>query len=284
MKKVIQLINDGQHNEGTISGWKRWADKFTLVDSWADADPEVPMVFGANLVSREHREWLKLKRPCFVMNRQMLGQWATKHREYARIAVNSYGNTKLGPMPHDRWTNMNLEIQPWKVNKVINVLIAPPRKSIIYWQGMNGVDWAEPIKKRLELEGANVRIRPKTGKKGAQHFGDLDRGVTGLFGTDGEFEWADLVVSYSSAITAEAFWYGKKVISLGVCPTWVACDNTLDNWQDPTEPANRSLWAHHVSWLQFKYPEWETGDAQEMTVHYQGWPTEVEMPDNPIIG
>jgi hypothetical protein len=99
-----------------------------------------------------------------------------------------------------------------------------------------------------------------------------------------DFDWADLVISYSSAITAEAFWYGKKVISPGVCPTWVACDNRFKHWSDPTEPANRELWHEHMGWIQFTNEEWASGEAQELTVQYQGWPTEVTAVDNPYYG
>jgi hypothetical protein len=64
-------------------------------------------------------------------------------------------------------------------------------------------------------------------------------------------DWADLVVSQSSAITCEAFWYGKKVISTEPCPTWAAGRTTLEDWANPTEPALRAAWHEHIAWCQY---------------------------------
>lgn len=272
MKKIVQWVRDAGYEPGFIDGWKKWSDKFVILDSFADADPEVPMVLGANLVNKYHRDWLKAKRPAFVMNRQLTGMWKEKHRTIHRVAVNSYGSTQIGNMSHSRWPILDLDKQPWKVSTIKNVLIAPPKKSISFWTGFSAEDWAVPIRKRLESEGANVRFRGKQQKRHVRYSSLWE-----------DFDWADLIISYSSGITAEAFWYGKKVISLGVCPTWTTCEKTLDNWQNPIEPAGRDIWHEHISWIQFKYAEWESGDAQEMTLQYQGWPTEVSYPDNPFV-
>jgi hypothetical protein len=268
MKKHIQVVA-GEMSESHIAGWKHWADKLTILNTWEDADPEVTMVFGANLASKPHKEWLMNRRPCYVLNRQLTGGWVDKHRSMNRVAVNSYGATKIGPMSHSRWPILNLEKEPWKVTEIKNVLIAPPLKSIYFWTGKSGLEWADEIKS--QFAGANVRIREKGRKRGTRYatlFDDLD--------------WADLVVSYSSGITVEALWYGKQAISLGVCPTWVCSDSTLDNWRNPSEP-DRERFYNHISWIQFKYEEWESGEAQEMTYQYQGWPTEVSAVDNPIV-
>jgi hypothetical protein len=268
MKKHVQVVI-GELSDEEISGWKRWADKLTILDSWNIADPEVPMVFGANLASKPHKEWLYHRRPCFVLNRQLTGAWKEKHRSMLRVAVNSYGSTKLGTMSHVRWPILKLEKEPWKVKEIKNILIAPPMKSIYHWTGKYGIEWANSIKD--QFVGAEVRIREKQRKRSTRYstlWNDLD--------------WADLVVSYSSGVTVEALWYGKQAISLGVCPTWVCSDRTLNNWNNPVEP-NREEFYNHISWIQFKYEEWASGEAQEMTVQYQGWPTDVVVPDNPII-
>lgn len=271
MKKILQYL-DYEFPLETLNGWKKWANKLIPIKNTEEGDPEIPLLMGTNLANGDHRNWVSARRPYISMNRQLTRNWCDKHRSMLRISVNSYAATQLGKFSHSRWPVQGLEKHPWKVNKVENILIAPPEKSIYAWTGIWGLDWAEQIKNQLEPQGANVKIRPKLRKRGPRTvtlFDDLD--------------WADLVITYSSAISVEAFWWGKKVISLGVCPTWVACDNTLDNWKDPTEPINRDIWHEHVSWIQFKFEEFESGDAQEMTYQYQGWPTEVSVPDNPIV-
>jgi hypothetical protein len=271
MKKILQYL-DYEFHPGDLIGWKKWADKLIPIRNAEEGDPEIPLIMGTNLANRDHKNWIIYKRPYIASNRQLTRNWCDKHRTMARISVNSYAATKLGNFPHTRWPTQQLEKNPWKVKEIKNVLIAPPEKSIYVWTGMWGLDWAEKIKNQLESQGANVKIRPKLRKRGP-------RSVT-LFD---DLDWADLVVTYSSAISVEAFWWGKKVISLGVCPTWVACDNTLANWQDPIEPINRDVWHEHISWIQFTYEEFLSGHAQEMTYQYQGWPTEVSVPDNEIV-
>jgi hypothetical protein len=271
MKKIVQIFPH-EHDEAFLRGWKRWSDQLIELDSWDKINSEIPLVIPANLVDKNHREWLKLRRPSFVINRQLTGGWKEKHRSMFRVAVNSYAATKIGNISHSRYPILNIEKHPWKVRKIRNVLIAPPLKSICFWTGMTAMEWAEQIKTKLEGEGANIRIREKQRKRWTRY--------TTLWE---DFDWADLVVSYSSGITAEALWYGKQAISLGVCPTWVACDNTLDNWHNATEPTNRDIYHEHLAWIQFKFDEWESGVAQELTVAYQGWPTEVQVPDNPIV-
>jgi hypothetical protein len=271
MKKKLQYL-EYEFPSDSLAGWKKYCDKLIPIQNSENADPEIPLLMGTNLTNRDHRNWVRSGRPYIATNRQLTRGWVDKQRTMARISVNSYAATKLGNFTHSRWPQQNLDILPWKVREIKNVLIAPPEKSIYFWTGMWGVDWAEQIKSKLELEGAAVKIRPKLRKRGVRNSTLFD-----------DFDWADLVVSYSSAITVEAFWYGKKAISLGVCPTWVACDNNLNDWQNPTEPKNRNIWHEHISWIQFTYDEFLSGAAQEMTIHYQGWPTEVSVPDNNIV-
>jgi hypothetical protein len=281
VKKIAQVAN-GILGESELIGWKRYLDKLIILDNVEDANPEIPAILPANPIGFSHY-WMKNKLPFFAVNRQYIGSWLPGSRSAYRVSVNSFACTKIGKISHPRWSTTGLEERPWAVKEIKNVLIAPSKKSQFVFTNQDPLDWANDIKCRLEKEGANVRIRPKVGKRKTQLFGDLPNGFRGLFGEDGDLEWADLVIGYSTATTAEAFWYGKKVISLGVCPTWVACDNSLDNWKDPTEPKNRKLWHEHISWVQFKYEDWESGAAQDMTVHYQGWPTEVPNTNNEIL-
>ena len=272
MKKIVQVLPEDRP-DAWIPGWQKWADKVIILNSPEEANPEIPFIFGANMAYKWVKNWMANKYPCIVTNRPFLGSQLTKKRVAWRASVNSFANTTLKPIPYSRWNTIGLDKQPWKVTEVKNVLIAPPAKSIGAWLGITAEEWVEQMKGKFP--GANVRIRLKTGMKGKG----------GRYATLwDDFDWADLVVSYSSAVTTEAFWYGKKVISLGVCPTWVACDNTLSNWQDPTEPANRAVWHEHMSWVQYTNEEWNSGEAQEMIYQYQGWPTEVQVPDNPFIG
>ena len=276
MKKIAQ-INAGFLEEPILNGWRHYLDKLIVLDTIEQADPEIPLILPANPIG-DTRRWMQAGNPYFALNRPYVGSWLGGKRSAARVSVNSFACTTIGDMPFSRWSSTLLDKQPWKVSEVNHVLIATTNKSQGAFTNVSQVDWAENVKS--QLDGADVKIRYKAGKKTAQHHGDLSRGVTGLFGVNGEFEWADLVISYSSAISCEAFWYGKKVISLGVCPTWVACENQLTNWSNPSEPANRDQWHEHLAWVQFNIPEWESGTAQEMTVHYQGWPTEVPHSNN----
>lgn len=282
MKKIAQIV-PSEFDKNFINGWKKYLDKLIIIESLNQADPEIPFIIPANPIGFTRR-WMDKKLPYFAINRPYIGSWLSSKRFSYRVAVNSFACVKLGNMPHSRWSTTRLEKQPWKVNTVKNILIAPSRKSQGAFTGEDPLVWSEKIKDFFVQKGCDVKIRPKVGKKGVQHWGNAEKNVVGLFEKDGDFDWADLVVSYSSAITAEAFWYGKKSISLGVCPTWVACDNNLDNWNDPKEPVNRDIWHEHMSWIQYNYEEWYNGSAQEMTVHYQGWPTEVPHTNNDIKG
>lgn len=271
MKKIVQVFPEDTPL-AWIDGWKKYADKVIILEKPEDAKSDIPFIFGGNLMSKWVRNWMASGKPCFVTNRPFLGSQLHKKRMAWRVSVNSFACTKLGNVAHSRWNTIGLQKNPWKVREIKNVLIAPPRKSILAWTGLGGQEWVDTIKDKFP--GANVKIRLKEGMKGKG----------GRYATLwSDFDWADLIVSYSSAITTEAFWYGKKAISLGVCPTWIACDNHLNNWQDPTEPANRDIWHEHMSWIQFTNEEWGSGAAQEMTVAYQGWPTEVTAIDNPYI-
>lgn len=268
MKKIVQIFPEPRPDLW-LEGWKKWADKVIILDDPYKADPDIPFVFGGNMVYKWVRNWMADRKPCIVTNRPFLGGHLQKKRSAWRASVNSFANTQLNPIPYSRWSTVGLEQHLWKVKEVKNVLIAPPAKSIRVWTNTTAEQWVEEMKNKFP--GANVKIRLKTGMKG--------KGGRYLSLWD-DLDWADLVVSYSSAITAEAFWYGKKAISLGVCPTWIASDNHLNNWQDPTEPVNRAIWHEHLSWIQYTDEEWESGDAQEMIYQYQGWPTEVTAVDN----
>lgn len=283
MNKVAQIVQGVFSNDDAdfVKGWKRYLNKLIIVEHELLADPEIPMIIPANPIGWVG-QWMANKRPFFAVNRPYLGSWLAKKRFASRVSVNSFACTKLGNIPFTRWPTMQLDIEPWKVKEVKNVLIAPSKKSQAIFTGEDVNLWADRLKDFFESQGANVKIRPKVGKKGIQHWGYKPGGFVGLFGEDGDFEWADLVVSYSSAITAEAFWYGKKAISLGVCPTWVACDNHLGNWKDPIEPINRGIWHEHMAWIQFHTEEWKSGVAQDLTVAYQGWPTEVPHVNNEV--
>lgn len=272
MKKIVQIYPENRPDLW-LEGWQKWADKVIILDDPYTANPEIPFVFGGNMVYKWVRNWMANRYPCIVTNRPFLGGHLHKKRTSWRASVNSFANTQLNNIPYSRWNTIGLDRQPWKVTEVKNVLIAPPRKTLNVWVGKTPEEWSAEMSSKFP--GANIRVRLKEGMKGkggrySSLWDDLD--------------WADLVVSYSSAVTAEAFWYGKKAISLGVCPTWISSYNQLENWQDPTEPSNRNLWHEHMSWIQYTEDEWASGEAQELIYQYQGWPLEVQTVDNPFIG
>lgn len=275
MKRVMQAVRSNLYPED-IEGWSRWCDRFILHDNLADlytADPTVPLVGGLNLAYKEFKWWMRQRRPFICFNRPHIGGWANAYPMRARrVSVNSYACTSFGRRTHDRWGILDLPRHPWKVREVRNVLVAPPGKSVWYYLRKSEQEWADEQVAWFRERGANVRLRTKK---------QAGKGKGGRYSTLWEaLDWADLVVSFSSAVTVEAFWYGKKVISPGVCPTWPCGTNSYENWQDPTEPANRAEWHEHAAWTQFTEAEWRSGAAQDMIVAYQGHPLDVRPPDN----
>lgn len=275
MKRILQGVAGNLWPED-VEGWQRWCDKFIIHQSMQDlskADPDIPLVGGLNLAQKEFRTWMAQGRPYICFNRPHIGGWADAYpRRGRRVSINSYACTEFGRPTHNRWAHWNLLRQPWKVQQVQNVLIAPPSKSIWYWTGKTADQWAQEQKTWFEQQGATVRMRMKN---------SVGKGKGGRYASLwNDLDWADLVVSYSSAITVEAFWWGKKVISLGVCPTWTCCSKDYTDWQNPTEPLGRSDWHEHVAWTQFDEQEWRIGAAQDMLMAYQGHLLQSRPTDN----
>jgi len=194
-----------------------------------------------------------------LLNRPYLGGHKQKHLNMLRVSVNSFACTTHKEIPFSRWKTVGLEKQPWKVSNIENILIAPPVKGVKYFSGKDLDEWIDDLKDTFK--DFNVKIRYKDSMKASRgaRYSSLWQ----------DFDWADIVVSCASASTAEAFWYGKKVISLGPCPTLMCNTGSLENIIDPSEPTNREQWHEHISWLQFKNEEWRNGDAQDMTAWYQ---------------
>jgi hypothetical protein len=272
MKKVIQMFHSG-NADWFIRGWKKWADKLIMLEDEKEYNPEITLVAGARFYQPFFKNVMKESNPYIAVNRPFLGSHKTKHRNQWRVSVNSFANFSMKETPNDRWNNINLERHNWKVTEIKNILIAPPVSGVPIFAGIDTHTWAEDLSKKFNDATIKIRYKDQQGKgKGGRYltlWNDLD--------------WADLVISYSSAITTEAFWYGKKVISLGVCPTWICQSPNLENWNDPTEPENREQWHNHMGWIQFSTEEWESGEAQEMTIFYQGWPPDVPHYNNFIM-
>lgn len=264
MQKIIQIFQTG-NEEWFINGWKKWADKLIILQDNLDYNPNITLVTGARFHEPLFQQIMKNQNPYIAINRPYLGAHTTKHRNQWRVSVNSFANFTLKETPYDRWEKINLEKHSWKVNAVKNILIAPPVLGIPAFIGVKTIDWAELIANYFSDATVKIRYKDLQGKgKGGRYLTLWD-----------DLNWADLVVSYSSAVTSEAFWYGKKVISLGACPTWMCQPPDLTNWKDPSEPVNRDKWHTHMSWIQFSNEEWMSGDAQEMTMNYQGWAPDV---------
>ena len=240
-----------------LPAWRQYFEQVHILDDWRDVREDMLVIAGSDVRSWYVRHWLNQQQPALYIGRGYVGNHTRKRRELWRVSVNSWANTKLLPVPHSRWATMNLPRHEWKVNKVKNVLIAPSKLTTLSWSHMNPDQWAEGMAN--QFPGANVRIRYKS-KKPWQRWQTLWE----------DFDWADLVVAQSSAITCEAFWYGKKVISTEPCPTWAAHRATLDNWQDPTEPTQRDAWHEHLAWSQYTTQEWTSGQALYLLNQYTG--------------
>ncbi len=236
--------------------YKNWKD-LIVVDDVLNLNSNIPIIIGSDLQRSEVRKFLNNNQPGIYISRGYVGNHMYKTRQLWRYSVNGWANTKLLDVPYSRWDVMKLERHPWKVKEVKRVLIAPSRMTQPIWDPVLGWDWAEHMAK--QFPGAEVKIRYKIKKSGprwATLFEDLD--------------WADLVVAQGSAITAEAFWYGKKVISTHPCITWAAQQNTLEDWQNPNEPKLRDAWHEHLAWSQFRNEEWISGDAIKLIEEYVG--------------
>lgn len=246
--------------------WLPVVDDFIIYDRAEDLDPTVPLLVYSNMRAKFIVDWIEKKYPIICMNRPHMAGWTGQYAtDTRRFSVNGYASTQWGHRSHDRFQLMNIPRHPWKVQEIQRVLIAPPGKLLKFWHGRDTKIWAQQQADFFTDKNVQVRFRWKydnrKGKSG--RYADLWQ----------DLDWADLVVSWGSAITAEAFYWGKKVISLGPCATWVCCDRDYANWQDPTEPPTRDEWHEHMAWTQFTRAEMKHGVGARMIVQYQGWPT-----------
>jgi hypothetical protein len=258
---TLQVLNTDVAQDQFIQEWvDNWIQQnhdIILCDDWKKVDPAISVFCYSDLTNKNVPVWLNQRQPAVYVGRGYIGNHLHKKRMFYRASVNSWANTVLKPIPYSRWSVMGLPRHPWKVKQVRNVLIAPSKVTTRVWSGQSSAEWAESIS--TQFPGAEVRIRAKPGKASNRYstlWADLD--------------WADLVVSQSSAITCEAFWYGKKVISIEPCPTWAAGRTQLTDWADPTEPPLRAAWHEHIAWCQYTRSEWHSGEALDLLEQYLG--------------
>lgn len=257
----IYLMQKLQILKDELSEWyNNYHDKtfdVICVDDWKNIDNSIPVCCSGDLLKENVRYWLTNNQPAFYVGRGYLGNHLYKQKKYFRVSLNGWANIKLSKMPYSRWDIMNLDRHKWKVKDVKNVLIAPSKMTSKVWTRELRYNWAQSLLDKFP--GADVRIRYKGERPGLRWetlWDDLD--------------WADLVVSQSSAITVEAFWYGKKVISTEPCPTWAAYKATLDDWKNPVEPVMRDAWHEHIAWSQYTVDEWKSGEVLHLIQSYLG--------------
>ena len=255
--KELQLLTSEYQHLSSVKNWEEKGIKIIFVDNWKNIDLSIPVMCYSDLLYPNVRNWLTIKNPTIYAGRGYVGNHLHKKRFFGRASVNGWANIKLNHIPYERWNIMNLPRHPWKVKEVKKVLIAPSKATSIVWTPELNHRWAEEISKKFP--GAEIKIRFKPGKAGVRYetlWNDLD--------------WADLVVSQSSAITSEAFWYGKKVISTEPCITWAAGKQLLEDWQNPREPELREAWHEHLAWSQYTVLEWDSGEAFDLIEKYLG--------------
>lgn len=255
----------GLTTEADCEEWLSVVDHFQIHSRLEDLNPAVPLLTYSNMACKVIVDWINDGKPIIAMNRPHLAGWAKQYSMGARrFSVNGYACTQWGQRTHQRFPKLNIPQHAWKVRDIRRVLIAPPGKLLWFWYSIDATVWARQQAAFFADKGVEVRFRWKydnrKGKKG--RYADLWQ----------DLDWADLVISWGSAITAEAFYYGKKVISLGPCPTWVCCDRDLTNWKDPREPEARDEWHEHMAWTQFTREEMKDGAGAKMILQYQGWP------------
>ena len=255
--KKIQLLTTEYQGQPCVNVWNKKGIETIFINDWKTVDKNIPVLCYADLLNSNVRHWLNIKQPAIYAGRGYAGNHLYKQRLFHRASVNGWANIELKSPQFSRWPLMNLPKHPWKVKEVKNVLIAPSKMTSKIWTPELDWRWAESMVEKFP--GADVRIRAKLGKASARYktlWQDLD--------------WADLVVSQSSAITVEAFWYGKKVISTQPCITWAAGTQDLVDWKNPKEPELREAWHEHLAWSQFTVSEWDSGEVFTLLEKYLG--------------
>ena len=253
----LQVLTQEFKDHPWIPGWINAGNEILFVDDPLDVVDSMPVVCGSNLSYNYVCHWLNTKQPAVYIGRGYVGNHTSKKRRLWRASVNGWANTKLMPVPHSRWNTMMLPKHPWKVKQVQKVLIAPSKMASTRWSQIDASIWVQGMIDKFP--GAEIKIRYKANTPGLRLFTLWD-----------DLDWADLVVTQSSAITCEAFWYGKKVISIEPCPTWAAGRSLLEDWKDPTEPELRDAWHEHLAWSQFTIDEWASGEALSLVEQYMG--------------
>jgi len=260
MKNLQVLMSDCQDDtfiQEWVGNWTQKRSGVMLCNDWKTALPDDPIFCYADLTRPHVPVWLNNRQPAVYIGRGYLGNHLHKKRMFYRASVNGWANTVLKSFPYSRWSKMNLPRHPWKVKQIKNVLIAPSKVITRCWSNQAPVEWVDSFLDKFP--GAEIRVRMKGGKASNRYttlWHDLD--------------WADLVVSQSSAITCEALWYGKKVISTEPCPTWAAGRTALEDWENPAEPDQREAWHEHMAWSQYTRDEWHSGAALDLLEQYLG--------------
>ena len=253
----LQVLNSEFENHPWIPGWQTKFNQIKFINNWQDVCFDHPVACGSDVLRPYVRQWLNTKQPAFYIGRGYVGNHTQKKRRLWRVSLNGWANIELKQIPYSRWEIMNLPRHAWKVKKVQKVLIAPSRQSTPAWSQQLPHEWAETFLDKFP--GAEVKIRYKQ-----------ELPVQRLATLWEDLDWADLIVTQSSAISCEAFWYGKKVISTEPCPTWAVGRSLLEDWKDPTEPGLRDAWHEHLAWSQFTVDEWASGEPLNLIQQYLG--------------
>lgn len=256
---MLHLLSNQSPPSEVLANWRTRFGDCLIHDDWKEIKKDDIVICEGNLKHDNVRYWLNNDYSAIYSARGYLGNHRFKSRQAwaQRLSLNGWANIEMRSIPYSRWATLNLTRHPWKVKEVKRVLLAPSKMTSTYWSRLNAEQWVNSMMDKFP--GAEIKIRPKgetPGMRWSTLWEDLD--------------WADLVVSLSSAITVEAFWYGKKVISLYPCNTWAAEKTTLDDWQNPREPELRDQWHEHLAWSQFNYEECYTGEAISLLEKYLG--------------
>jgi hypothetical protein len=242
-----------------LENWRMRFGECLGCTDWKEIKKDDIVICEANLKHDNVRHWLNNNYTAIYSARGYLGNHRFKSRQAwsQRLSLNGWANINMRTIPYSRWETLNLSKHHWKVKNVKRVLIAPSKMTSTYWSRLNAEQWANSMLDKFPGAEVKIRLKEETAAlRWATLWEDLD--------------WADLVVSLSSAITVEAFWYGKKVISLYPCNTWAAERTTLEDWQNPKEPELRDRWHEHLAWSQFNYDECYTGEAISLLEKYLG--------------
>ena len=105
-----------------LPGWRQYFNQVHILDDWRNVRKDMLVITGSDVRSWHVRHWLNQRQPALYIGRGYVGNHLYKQRKFWRVSVNGWANTKLLPVPHSRWAEMNLPRHEWKSQSESNLM------------------------------------------------------------------------------------------------------------------------------------------------------------------